>query len=88
MMYHTDMESSISFWINPIILVGVTTLLWRSQVRKFDQISKRFDQVDKRFERTDRQLREINREVVTNGKSIARMVGRHEGHPHDMATVE
>ncbi len=87
-MHHTGMESSIPFWINPVILVGVATLLWRSQVRKFDQLSKRFGQVDKRFGRTDRRLLEINREVVNNGKSIAHMVGRHEGHPPDMVTVE
>lgn len=77
-MYYIGMDSSIAFWINPVILAGIGTVLWRSQVR-------RFEQVDKRFDRLDRQFREVNREVVANGKSIARIHGRHEGHLH--ATV-
>ena len=68
------MESSIAFWINPVILVGIGTMLWRSQTRRFDLI-------DKRFDRADRQNRELTREVVANGKSIARIEGRHEVHP-------
>ena len=89
------MESSIAFWINPVILVGIGTMLWRSQTRRFDQsdkrfdrmdkrfdrIDKRFEHVDKRFDRTDRQNRELTREVVAYGKSIARIEGRHEVHP-------
>ena len=123
MMYYIDMESTIAFWINPVILVGIGTMLWRSQVRRFDQIDKRFDQIDKRFDRIDKrferidkrferidkrferidrqfeqinarfrdirkQLRDLTREVAANGKSIARIEGRHEGHHRDMATVE
>ena len=61
---------SIPFWINPVILVGIGTVLWRSQVKRFDRI--------------DTQLRELTREVVANGKSIARI----EGHPQAMSTAE
>ena len=87
-MYYIGMESSIAFWINPVILVGIGTVLWRSQVRRFEQVDKRFEQVDKRFDRLDRQFREVNREVVANGKSIARIHGRHEGHLHATAPAE
>jgi len=62
---------SLAFWINPATLVGIGTLLWRSQVRRFDRV--------------DTQLRELSREVVANGKSIARIEGRHEGHPRPLA---
>ena len=55
-----------TFWINPAILAGIGTLLWRSQVRRFDHV--------------DAQLRELAREVVANGKSTARIEGRREGH--------
>ena len=107
---------SFAFWINPVILVGIGTMLWRSQVRRFDQIDSRFDRIDKRFDRIDMrferidkrfdridrrferidgqfhdvagQLRDLNHEVAANGKSIARIEGRHEGHPRDMAAVE
>ena len=116
MMYCIGMESSIAFWINPVILVGIGTMLWRSQVRRFDQIDKRFERIDKRLERIDKRferidkrfermdrrfeqingqlrdigkhLRDLTREVAANGKSIARIEGRHEGHHRDMATVE
>ena len=64
---YTVHMDSISFWINPAILVGIGTVLWRSQVKRFDRI--------------DTQLLELTREVVANGKSIARIEGRHEGHP-------
>ena len=103
------MESTITFWLNPAILVAIATLLWRSQTRRFDQVDKRFDQVDKRFnqidqrfdridkrfdradqrsDRIERQLRELTREVAANGKSIARIEGRHQGHPQEMATID
>ena len=115
-MYYIGMEPTLTFWINPVILVGIGTMLWRSQVRRFDQIDRRFDQIDKRFDRIDKrfervdkrferidrqfeqinarfrdirkQLRHLTREVAANGKSIARIEGRHEGHQRDMATVE
>ena len=115
-MYSIGMESSIAFWINPVILVGIGTMLWRSQVRRFDRIDKRFDRIDKRFDRIDKrfdridkrferidrqfeqingqfrdilkQLRDLTREVAANGKRIARIEGRHEGHSRGMATVE
>ncbi len=79
-MYTIDMES-IAFWINPAILVGIGTLLWRSQVRRFDRIDKRFDRIDRRFDRVDAEFGDLTREVVANGKSFARIEGRHEGHP-------
>ena len=89
------MESTITFWVNPAILVAIATLLWRSQTRRFDQVDKRFNQIDQRFDRADqrsdrieKQLRELTREVVANGKSIARIEGRHQGHPQEMATIE
>ena len=60
-----------AFWTNPAILVGIGILLWRSQVRRFDRV--------------DTPLRELSREVVANGKSIARIEGHHEGHPRPLA---
>ena len=56
------MESSIAFWINPVILVGIGTMLWRAQVRRFDQIDKRFDRIDRRFERIDKRFERIDRQ--------------------------
>ena len=88
MMYHIDMDSSISFWINPVILVAIGTMLWRSQVRRFDQIDKRLEQINAQFRDMRKQLRDLTREVAANGRSIARIEGRHEGHHRDMATVE
>lgn len=72
MSYVLGMDS-LSFWINPAILIGIATLLWRSQTRRFD--------------RMDKQLREITREVIANGKNIARLQGRHEGHSQEMAAL-
>ena len=69
-MGYTIRMDSVAFWINPAILVGIGTMLWRSQVRRFDRV--------------DAQLRELAREVVANGKSIARIEGRHEGHPRSL----
>lgn len=95
MMYYIDMDSSISFWINPVILVAIGTMLWRSQVRRFDQIDKRFERIDRQFEQINaqfrdirKQLRDLTREVAANGKSIARIEGRREAHHRDMAAVE
>ena len=64
----------VPFWLNPVLIVGTGSLLWRFLVKKFDRI--------------DVQFRDLTREVVANGKSIARIEGRHEGHPQDMAAVE
>ena len=88
MMYRIDMESSISFWINPVILVAIGTMLWRSQVRRFDQINRQFEQINAQFRDMRKQLRDLTREVAANGRSIARIEGRNEGHHLDMATVE
>ena len=78
----------ISFWINPVLVVGIGSLLWRFLVKKFDRINTQFDRVDAqfdrvdaRFDRVDIKFGELTREVVANGKSIARIEGRHEGHP-------
>ena len=57
---------SVAFWLNPALVVGIGTLLWRFLIKKFDRI--------------DAQFRELTREVVANGKSTARIEGRHEGH--------
>ncbi len=65
---------SISFWINPVLVVGIGSLLWRFLVKKFDRIDTQFTEVNMQF-------RDLTREVVANGKSIARIEGRHEGHP-------
>ena len=63
---------SVAFWTNPAILVGIGTLLRRSQVRRFDRV--------------DTQLRELSREVVENGKSIARIEDTTKAsHPRPLA---
>ena len=64
----------VSFCLNPVLIVGIGLLLWRFLVKQFDRI--------------DMQFGELTRQVVANGRSIARIEGRHEGHPRDMATVE
>ncbi len=91
----------LTLWINPAALLAIATFLWRSQTRKFDLIDKRFDQVDKRFDlidkrfeqvdkrfdRAEKQHQDLAREVIANGKNIARIQGRHEGHLHDQVTA-
>ena len=72
-MYTVGMET-ITFWINPAILVGIGTVLWRSQVKHSNRI--------------DQQLRDLTREVMANGKAIARIEGHHEGHQQAMSTAE
>lgn len=60
-MYSSGMESSVAFWINPVILVGIGTMLWRSQVRRFDQVDRRFDRIDQRFDRIDKRFERIDK---------------------------
>ena len=60
---------SISFWINPVLVVGIGSLLWRFLVKKFDRIDTQFTEVNMQF-------RDLTREVVATGKSIARIEGR------------
>ena len=64
---------SIPFWINPVLVVGIGSLLWGFLI-------ERFDRIDKQFGRIDTQLRELTREVVANGKNIDLIEGCHEGH--------
>ena len=47
---------------------------------------ERFDKTDGRFDRMDDRIDDLTREVVANGRAIARIEGRHEGHP--LAVVE
>ncbi len=55
--------------------------------KRFDLIDKRFEQVDKRFDRAEKQHQDLAREVIANGKNIALIQGRHEGHLHDQVTA-
>ncbi len=64
----------LSFWINPVLVVGGGSLLWRFLVKRFDRI--------------DLQFRDLNRQVAANGRSIARIEGRHEGHPAVLSAAE
>ena len=52
---------SISFWLNPVLVVGIGSLLWRFLVKRFDRI--------------DLQFRDLTRKVAANGKSLARIEG-------------
>ena len=79
---------SISSWLNPVLVVGISSLLWRFLTRKFDRIDRQFDRIDTQFERVDAKfdrfdskLGDLTREVAANGKSLARIEGRHESHP-------
>ena len=79
---------SISLWINPVLVVGIGSLLWRFLIKRFDRIDTKFDRVDAkfdlvdaRFDLADMKFGELTREVVANGKSIARIEGLHQGHP-------
>ena len=65
---------AVSDWITPAIVVAVSGLLWRHLVR----IEHRFDG---RFDRVDDRLDALTRGVAANGRAIARLEGRHEGHP-------
>lgn len=72
---------SFAFWINPVILVGIGTMLWRSQVRRFDQIDSRFDRIDKRFDRIDMRFERIDKRF----DRIDRRFERIDGQFHDVA---
>lgn len=65
---------AISDWITPAIVVAVSGIIWRHLVR----LERRFD---RRFDRVDDRLDTLAREVSANGRAIARLEGRHEGHP-------
>ena len=65
---------TISDWITPAIVVAVSGLFWRHLIR----IEHRFD---RRFDRVDARLDALTREVAANSRAIARLEGRHEGHP-------
>ena len=47
---------------------------------RFDRADERFDRVDERFDRQDERLDVVARDVAVNGRGIARLEGRHEGH--------
>ena len=61
---------AISDWITPVIVVAVSGIFWRHLVRLERRFDRRFDRVD-----------DLAREVSANGRAIARLEGRHEGHP-------
>lgn len=65
---------AVSDWITPAIVVAVSGLFWRHLVRMEHRFDRRFDRVDDRLET-------LAREVAANGRAIARLEGRHEGHP-------
>ena len=71
--YGKGMEA-VSDWITPAIVIAVSGLFWRHLVR----IEQRFD---RRFDRVDHRLGALAREVAAKGRAIARLEGRHEGHP-------
>lgn len=61
-------------WITRAILLGIGTIMWRYQVRQLDRI-------DVQLHELDLGLGDLTREVVTNGKNIARIGSRYEGPP-------
>ena len=75
-----------------MVSVGIGGFLWRYIARnekradeRFDRMEtkadERFDKTDRRFDRMDDRIDDLTREVVANGRAIARIEGRHEGHP-------
>ena len=61
---------ALSDWITPAIVIAVSGLFWRHLVR-----------IEHRFDRVEDCLDVLTREVAANGTAIARLEGRHEGHP-------
>ena len=60
-MGYSPRMDPVSFWLNPVLIVGIGLLIWRFLVKKFDRI--------------DMQFRDLTGEVVANGKGIARIEG-------------
>ena len=52
---------------------------------RFDRMEAKTDRLEskteERFNRLDDRIEGLTREVVANGRAIARIEGRHEGHP-------
>ena len=65
---------ALSDWITPAIVVAVSGIFWRHLVRIEHQFDRRFDRVEDRLD-------SLAREVAAHGRAIARLEGRHEGHP-------
>ena len=76
----------MELWVLAAI-TGASGFFWRYLARmekrldgRFDRVDDRFDRVDERFDRQDERLDGLARDVVVNGRGIARLEGRHEGH--------
>ncbi|MDE0171367.1 MAG: hypothetical protein OXS29_17955 [bacterium] len=65
---------AIADWITPAIVVAVSGIFWRHLVRIEHQFDRRFDRVEDRLDA-------LARDVAAHGRAIARLEGRHEGHP-------
>ena len=66
--------SWFSRWIKRAILFAVAAVLWHSQARRFDRI-------DMELLELDQGIGNLTREVVANGRGIARIGNRSEGPP-------
>ena len=71
--------SRLSRWVTRAILFGVGTIMWRYQVRQLERI-------DLQLHELDLGLGDLTREVVTNGKNIARIGNRYESPPGPTTT--
>ena len=74
----------MELWVLAAI-TGASGFFWRCLARMEKRLDGRFDRVDERFDRQDERLDGLARDVVVNGRGIARLEGRHEGHPAAVA---
>ena len=68
-----------------MVSVGIGGFLWRYMAHKERRADERFDRMetktDYRFDRMEDRIEGLTREAAANGRAIARIEGRLEGHP-------
>ena len=87
---------AMELWILAAMITGASGFFWRYLARMEKRLDRRFDRqdawiddrfdrqdarIDERFDRQDERLDGLARDVAVNGRGIARLEGRHEGHP-------
>ena len=75
---------AMELWVLAAMMTGAIGFFWRYLARMEKRLDRRFDRqdarIDERFDRQDERLDGLARDVAVNGRGIARLEGRHEGH--------
>ena len=75
---------AMELWILAAMITGASGFIWRCLARMEKRLDGRFDRqdarIDERFDRQDERMDGLARDVAVNGRGIARLEGRREGH--------